>query len=136
MSAKPLSGKPLEVTANGTVKWFNTANGYGFITRQNGPDVFVHQTAPHTPIVTRDFRAVSFEVATGQKGLQAGKVEIGESLAIEQDEALSRPGSLVFRYVTPHRQSSSDQGGLAALADDLIDERDLAAFRDSLKAED
>ena len=60
----------------GTVKWFNNEKGYGFITRENGPDVFVH----HTAIVAEGFRtlnegdSVSFEVVEGQKGLQARNV--------------------------------------------------------------
>lgn len=60
----------------GTVKWFNNEKGYGFISRENGPDVFVH----HTAIMAEGFRslnegdAVSFEVVNGQKGLQARNV--------------------------------------------------------------
>jgi CspA family cold shock protein len=57
----------------GTVKWFNNAKGYGFISRENGADVFVH----HTAILADGFRSlnegdrVSFEVVDGPKGLQA-----------------------------------------------------------------
>jgi cold shock protein len=64
------------VTEQGTVKWFNNEKGYGFISRENGPDVFVH----HTAIVAEGFRTlnegdrVSFEVANGPKGLQARNV--------------------------------------------------------------
>jgi CspA family cold shock protein len=64
------------VTEKGTVKWFNNEKGYGFITRENGPDVFVH----HTAITAEGFRSlnegdrVSFEVVEGQKGLQARNV--------------------------------------------------------------
>ena len=64
------------MTEQGTVKWFNNEKGYGFITRENGPDVFVH----HTAIVAEGFRSlnegdtVSFEVVEGQKGLQARNV--------------------------------------------------------------
>ena len=64
------------MTEKGTVKWFNNEKGYGFITRENGPDVFVH----HTAIVAEGFRTlnegdrVSFEVVEGQKGLQARNV--------------------------------------------------------------
>jgi CspA family cold shock protein len=60
----------------GTVKWFNDAKGYGFISRDNGPDVFVH----HTAIVSEGFRTlnegdrVSFEIGEGPKGLQARNV--------------------------------------------------------------
>ncbi len=57
----------------GTVKWFNDAKGYGFISRENGPDVFVHYTA----VVGDGFRTlsegdrVSFEIGEGPKGLHA-----------------------------------------------------------------
>jgi CspA family cold shock protein len=60
----------------GKVKWFNDSKGYGFISRENGPDVFVH----HTAIVGEGFKTlaedqeVEFEVVQGQKGLQAQNV--------------------------------------------------------------
>lgn len=60
----------------GTVKWFNDSKGFGFITREHGPDVFVH----HTAIQSEGFRsltegeAVEFEVEQGPKGLQARNV--------------------------------------------------------------
>ena len=62
----------------GTVKWFNDAKGFGFITRQNGEDVFVHYTA----IQTNGFRslqegqAVQFDVVKGKKGWQAENVQV------------------------------------------------------------
>ena len=62
--------------ANGTVKWFSPKKGYGFITLNDGQEVFVHYTA----IDGNGFRSleqgeeVSFEVAEGPKGLQAAKV--------------------------------------------------------------
>ncbi|KAB2961347.1 MAG: cold-shock protein [Thermoanaerobaculia bacterium] len=64
------------MTEQGTVKWFNNEKGYGFISRENGPDVFVHYTA----ILSEGYRSlnegdrVSFEVVEGQKGLQARNV--------------------------------------------------------------
>jgi len=61
----------------GTVKWFNDAKGFGFITRQNGEDVFV----PHTEIQSQGFRSlqegqtVQFNVVKGPKGWQAENVQ-------------------------------------------------------------
>jgi cold shock protein len=60
----------------GTVKWFNDAKGFGFITRENGPDVFVHFRAisgtGHRSLA--EGQKVSFRVVQGQKGLQAEDV--------------------------------------------------------------
>ena len=63
-------------TATGRVKWFNDAKGYGFIAREDGPDVFVHYSA----IQGDGFRSlaegqtVQFEITEGPKGLQATNV--------------------------------------------------------------
>jgi cold shock protein len=60
----------------GTVKWFNDAKGYGFISRNNGEDVFVHYSA----IQTQGFRSlkegqsVQFNLIKGPKGWQAENV--------------------------------------------------------------
>ena len=60
----------------GTVKWFNAEKGYGFISRENGDDVFVHFSA-----ITMDgFKTldegqeVEFEIVDGEKGPQATNV--------------------------------------------------------------
>jgi CspA family cold shock protein len=63
--------------AQGVVKWFNDAKGYGFITQEDGQDVFVHYSA----IQGSGFRSlaegdrVEFEVTKGPKGLQAANVK-------------------------------------------------------------
>lgn len=65
--------------AQGRVKWFNDAKGYGFIAREDGPDVFVHYSA----IEGEGFRSltegqnVMFEIEEGPKGLHAANVKKG-----------------------------------------------------------
>ena len=66
-----------DMKEQGTVKWFSTSKGYGFIGRESGEDVFVHFSA----IQGEGYRSlqegenVNFEVRTGPKGLQAENVE-------------------------------------------------------------
>jgi cold shock protein len=60
----------------GKVKWFNSAKGYGFLGRDDGPDVFVH----HSAILGDGYRtlkegdSVEFEIVQGPKGFQAANV--------------------------------------------------------------
>jgi len=62
--------------AQGTVKWFNDAKGFGFIQQDNGPDVFAHFSA----ISGEGFKSlaegqrVQFDVIEGQKGPQAANI--------------------------------------------------------------
>ena len=62
----------------GTVKFFNTQKGYGFIAQESGKDVFVHFRAITSPGVStlRDGQEVEFEVQQGDKGLQAANVTV------------------------------------------------------------
>jgi cold shock protein len=61
----------------GIVKWFNNSKGYGFLGREDGPDVFVHYSA----ILGDGYRSlaegdsVEFEIVQGPKGLQAANVK-------------------------------------------------------------
>ncbi|HPS64186.1 MAG TPA: cold-shock protein [Ignavibacteria bacterium] len=61
----------------GTVKWFNNTKGFGFISREEAPDVFVHYKA----IITEGYKSlnegdtVEFEVEDGPKGPQAANVK-------------------------------------------------------------
>jgi CspA family cold shock protein len=63
--------------AEGTVKWFNDAKGFGFIEQDNGPDVFVHFSAIQGDGFKSltDGERVSFEVVDGPKGPQAANVQ-------------------------------------------------------------
>jgi cold shock protein len=67
-----------QVMEQGTVKWFNDAKGFGFLSRANGEDVFVH----HTAIQASGFRSlqegqtVQFNVVKGPKGWQAENVTV------------------------------------------------------------
>jgi CspA family cold shock protein len=75
-SAAASQGRKWTMRITGKVKWFNNANGYGFIEREGGADVFVHFSA----VQGNGFRtleegqAVEFEIVDGPKGQQAGNV--------------------------------------------------------------
>jgi CspA family cold shock protein len=77
LSTNSIEGNRNIKMEQGTVKWFNDAKGYGFISRQNGEDVFVHFSA----IQAGGFRslqegqAVQFDVTKGPKGWQAENVQ-------------------------------------------------------------
>ncbi len=62
----------------GVVKWFNSEKGYGFITHEDGPDLFVH----YSEIQSSGYRSlnegdkVEFEITDGKKGKQASAVTV------------------------------------------------------------
>jgi CspA family cold shock protein len=64
--------------ADGTVKWFNSSKGYGFIAQENGPDVFVH----HSGINASGYKSlnegdkVTFDIQQGPKGPAAVNVTV------------------------------------------------------------
>jgi CspA family cold shock protein len=62
--------------ARGTVKWFNEAKGFGFISQEGGEDVFVHFSAIQGDgfKTLAEGEALEFDVTTGPKGLQAANV--------------------------------------------------------------
>jgi len=69
--------KGVRVLPEGTVKWFNDRKGYGFITKDDGGDLFVH----HTAIIMEGYRTltegqrVRFEIEDGARGPAAKNVE-------------------------------------------------------------
>jgi len=74
--AREGKGEDKIVALKGKVKWFNNAKGFGFIGREDGPDVFVHYTA----VIADGYKSlqegdeVEFEIVQGDKGPQADKV--------------------------------------------------------------
>jgi len=84
-SSKPRSQpvKPATVVGareSGLVKWFNASKGFGFITRENGDDIFVHFRSIRGDghRVLKDGQRVEFSVSMGDKGLQADDVAVAE----------------------------------------------------------
>ncbi len=60
--------------AQGTVKWFNDSKGFGFITQENGKDIFVHMNEVGGSTL-QEGQAVTFEIGQGQKGPCATNVK-------------------------------------------------------------
>ncbi len=99
MTASPAPESPppvvSEVRQSGTVKWFNDAKGFGFITTEGGEDVFVHFSA----IQGGDFRSlaegaqVEFEVIQGPKGLQAQNVTVKQPSPAPEPTAPRSPST-------------------------------------------
>ena len=67
------------IVASGTVKWFNEAKGFGFITQEGGEDVFVHFSAIQGDGLKTlaEGERLEFDVTRGPKGLQAANVRKG-----------------------------------------------------------
>lgn len=68
----------MEERQTGTVKWFNGGKGYGFIEREDGPDVFVHYSAIRGDGYRNleEGQQVEFAIEQGPKGLQAADVSV------------------------------------------------------------
>lgn len=73
----------------GTVKWFNNAKGFGFIGREDGPDVFVHYSAIQVDGYKslKEGDEVEFDIVDGQKGPQADTVVRAKDTAASSSAA-------------------------------------------------
>ncbi|MDH5432821.1 MAG: cold-shock protein [Gammaproteobacteria bacterium] len=63
-------------SVTGTVKWFNESKGYGFISQENGPDVFAHFSAIQSDgfKTLKEGQKVEFSISQGNKGPQAENI--------------------------------------------------------------
>jgi CspA family cold shock protein len=88
----------------GTVKWFDSRKGYGFIAAENGQDVFVHQSQIQAESGTfrklNEGDEVEFNTTAGQKGPQASEVKVTKKSTLPQ----SRP-----RQQRPRQQFNSNR---------------------------
>src|SRR4051794_12502146 len=76
--ARRTSKQGSKALATGSVKWFNAEKGYGFISREDGPDVFVHFSAIQGDgyRTLEEGQAVEFDVGPGRKGEEAQNVRV------------------------------------------------------------
>ena len=75
---KDKKNQEVHIMMNGTVKWFNSDKGFGFITGEDGKDVFAHFSQINSDgyRTLDEGQAVSYEVAQGPKGPQAENITI------------------------------------------------------------
>ena len=89
------------ILTQGTVKWFNSRKGYGFISSEDGNDVFVHYSAlagnddEYKTLNEND--EVEFDVVEGQKGPQASNVVVTKKAPRPQNP-YNRGGQRSFRF--------------------------------------
>ena len=97
--------------AKGKVKWFNNSKGYGFIAREDGPDVFVHYSAIHAEgyKTLDEGMEVEFEIKEGPKGPQAENVvRVARSSTRPKRKAPGfAPGPFLFRMHVRERMMRS-----------------------------
>lgn len=83
----------------GTVKWFDAKKGYGFITKEDGEDIFVHYSAIQAEgyKTLKEGDKVEFEVQNGQKGPQAANVKVIKWALVDNNSAPIM-GALFYYY--------------------------------------
>ncbi len=87
---------------NGTVKWFNSRKGFGFINSEEGNDVFVHFSSIKVDDdqykTLNEGDKVTFEVTQGEKGPQASEVVVTEHAPRQQRQQRQQGQKKSFRY--------------------------------------
>lgn len=96
----------------GSVKWFNTRKGYGFIKGDDGEEYFVHHSALPQGVFLRDNDRVSFEPADTEKGKQAQNVQLlqkGSELAAEEAPEEGKKGKKAKEEEAPVEEGEESE---------------------------
>lgn len=104
---------------NGTVKWYNVRNGYGFIAGEDGKDYFVHHTQVPEGVKLFEDTKVIFETAETEKGLQARNIQLSEGSEASAPVATEEPVE-----EAPVEEESSDEEPAAPAEEEPADEEE------------